>query len=85
MPKFHYKAKRGPDEIVEGDMAAESSDQVVIKLDQMDLSPVSIIEKDGAPAQDQKAQAGGSGGPAGRNRKIRTKDIDAFTWQLASL
>ncbi|MCK5179732.1 MAG: type II secretion system F family protein, partial [Candidatus Omnitrophica bacterium] len=85
MPKFHYKAKRGPDEVVEGDMMAENSDQVVVKLDQMDLIAVSIIEDAGVGAPTQKDQGSRSQGPASRVRKIRAKDIDAFTWQLASL
>jgi type II secretory pathway component PulF len=85
MPKFHYKAKRGPTEIVEGDMVAENSDQVVIKLDQMDLSPLSIFEQGNSEGQSQKTQNAGPGKPAVRGRKIRAKDIDAFTWQLASL
>ena len=54
MPKFHYKAKRGPHEVIEGDMMAENSDQVVIKLDQMDLSPVSITEEGNTAEQVQK-------------------------------
>ena len=85
MPKFHYKAKRGPDEVVEGDMMAENSDQVVVKLDQMDLIAVSITEEAGAPAPAQKDQGSRPQGSAPRVRKIRAKDIDAFTWQLASL
>ncbi|MCK5259605.1 MAG: type II secretion system F family protein [Candidatus Omnitrophica bacterium] len=85
MPKFHYKAKRGPDEVVEGDMIAENSDQVVVKLDQMDLIPVSIIEGEGSAVETQKDQGSRSRRPVTRSRKIRTKDIDAFTWQLASL
>ena len=44
MPKFHYKAKKGPHETVEGEITADNPDQVVVKLDQMGLSPVSIVE-----------------------------------------
>ncbi|MBN1869290.1 MAG: type II secretion system F family protein [Candidatus Omnitrophica bacterium] len=85
MPKYHYRAKRGPHEVVEGEMAAENPDQVVIKLDQMGLSPVSIDEKDSSMAQEQEGRSGPSEKPVMGNRKIRTKDIDTFTWQLASL
>jgi len=84
MPEFIYKAKKGPDEIVEGEIAADNSDQVVVKLDQMGLIPVSIKEKDGRTGP-QEDQADRPQKKALRNRKIRTKDIDAFTWQLASL
>ena len=87
MPKFHYKAKKGPNEVVEGNMVAENSDQVVVKLDQMDLIPVSIVEEGNASGQPQRTQVSlpQSGKPVVRSRKIKAKDIDAFTWQLASL
>ena len=59
----------------------------------MGLSPVSIVEKGGSDPQVQTDQSrpGSDPGseqrrqPVVRNRKIRSKDIDAFTWQLASL
>ena len=85
MPKFIYKAKKGPHDTVEGEINADNSDQVVIKLDEMGLSPVSIVEKDGSAGQGQKPQVVRSPGPSKRTGKIRTKDVDAFTWQLASL
>ena len=87
MPKFIYKAKKGPEEIVEGEIVAENSDQVVRQLDQLGLSPVSIVEKGGSGPQDQADRSGSEQRwePIVRNRKIRSKDIDAFTWQLASL
>jgi len=87
MPKFVYKAKKGPEEIVEGEIVAENSDQVVRQLDQLGLSPINIIEKGGGGPQDQASQSGSEQRRKliGRSRKIRLKDIDAFTWQLASL
>ncbi len=86
MPKFHYKAKKGPHETVEGEVNADNSDQVVIKLDQMGLSPVSIVEQGAVNAQPQKGKVTPSKEPVRRTgKKVRTKDIDAFTWQLASL
>jgi len=85
MPKFIYKAKKGPEEIVEGEIAAENSDQVVRQLDQLGLSPVSIVEKEEAAGKGQKDPSGQRQKLSVRNRKIKSKDIDAFTWQLASL
>ncbi len=84
MPNFHYKAKKGPHETVEGDISADNADQVVVKLDQMDLIPVSIIEQ-GVAGRPQKAKAEKSKEEPRRTGKVRSKDIDAFTWQLASL
>jgi len=85
MPKFVYKAKKGPEEIVEGEIVAENSDQVVRQLDQMGLSPVSINEKIGGTVQGKEDQSEQRRKPVLNTRKIRSKDIDAFTWQLASL
>ena len=85
MPKFIYKAKKGPHETVEGEIDADNADHVVIKLDQMGLSAVSIVEKGGDTRKAQKPQTEQSGEPSKRTGKIRTKDVDAFTWQLASL
>ncbi|HQP10587.1 MAG TPA: type II secretion system F family protein [Candidatus Omnitrophota bacterium] len=85
MPKFHYKAKKGPYETVEGDIAADNSDQVVVKLDQLGLSPVSIVEQDAGAIRTEAAQAARPAEMSRRTGKVRAKDIDAFTWQLASL
>jgi type II secretory pathway component PulF len=85
MPKYFYKAKKGPEEIVEGEIIADNSDQVVTQLDQMGLSPVSIDEQSTRAAAQQKAESGHKPRSLSRNRKTRSKDIDAFTWQLASL
>jgi len=88
MPRYYYKAKKGPQETVEGDMVAENPDQVVVKLDQMGLSAVSVVEQGApaaAPVQKAKAARPSPGSAVPRGGKVRTKDIDAFTWQLASL
>jgi len=85
MANFIYKAKKGPDEIVEGDMIADNQDQVVRHLDSLGLIPISIVEKGGGSPQAQGGQPEQQHQKVVVNRKIRSKDIDAFTWQLASL
>ena len=85
MPKYFYKAKKGPEEIIEGEIEAETPDQVVRILDQKGLSPVNIVEKGEGVSPDQKERDGQRREPALSHRKVRAKDIDAFTWQLASL
>jgi len=85
MPKYVYKAKKGPNEIIDGEMVADNQDQVVKQLDALGLSPVSIIEKDGGAVQSKGSQPDQRRQKTVFNRKIRAKDIDAFTWQLASL
>ena len=85
MPKFVYQAKKGPDEVVKGEMTADNADQVVIHLEQMGLIPVSIDEQGGGDATAQRPEQRDRRDPLLRSRTIRSKDIDAFTWQLASL
>ena len=45
MPIFLYQAKKGPTELVNGEIEAESQSVVVGLLDQMGLAPVSVTEK----------------------------------------
>src|SRR3989338_7034546 len=85
MPKYIYKAKKGPTEVVEGEIIADNPDHVVTQLDQMGLIPVSVAEKSAGGAGEAKADARQRQSPVFRNRKIRPNDVDAFTWQLASL
>jgi len=44
MPTYTYKAKKGPAEIVEGQIEAESQDQAVSKLEGLGLVPVRVVE-----------------------------------------
>lgn len=85
MPKFIYKAKKGPDEVVEGEIIAENQDQAVTKIERMGLSPVSVVEKPEGASPEKPVQTIQVRGPLPSNRKIRSKDVDALTWQLASL
>ncbi|MCK5450755.1 MAG: type II secretion system F family protein [Candidatus Omnitrophica bacterium] len=43
--KFYYKAKRGPNEIVQGDIVAANQDVAVAKLRQMGLVPIYVKTK----------------------------------------
>lgn len=85
MPKFVYKAKKGPKEFVEGQLVADNADQVVRELDAMGLSPVTVDEIEGGKPEVKTDDTGDVKAPVVRNRKIRSKDIDGLTWQLASL
>lgn len=99
MPIFVYKAKRGPEKLETGELAATSQDDAVSKLETMGLSPITIVEKDlgGARAAARPVTATTSAPAAAAAAevrtsllssaftKIRTKDVDTFTWQLASL
>lgn len=87
MPKYLYKAKKGPQEIVSGEMDAASQDHVVNHLTGLGLVPMSVVEKDKDVSQGTKTVA--SALPEvhvhPENLKVKAKDIDIFTRQLVSL
>mgnify|MGYP001588852509 CR=1 FL=1 len=109
MPTFIYKAKRGPENLETGEVAAVHLDEAVTKLEAMGLSPITIVEKEpivakpvqpaegearhwrpAASPPDAPAHPGLQSHllnvrPAFGGARVRTKDIDTFTWQLASL
>ncbi|MBU1122200.1 MAG: type II secretion system F family protein [Candidatus Omnitrophota bacterium] len=70
MSIFLYKAKKGPSEIVEGQIEAQSNQEAVSKLDALDLFPLVIKEKKVS---------------FGRKSKVALKDLVEFTHQLATL
>ncbi len=73
MAKFIYKAKKGPDEILEGTIEADSEQMAANKLMQSGYYPVWIKKQEIAQ------------GVEGRNRKIRAKELASFTRQLSEL
>ncbi len=100
MPVYSYSAKRGPKEIVSGEIEAASEEQALVKLEETGLVPVKISEKKGdgsvfsygktdgknrtvpffpktEPAENKKKPVKGI--------KVRSRDMDTFTRQLASL
>jgi type II secretory pathway component PulF len=79
MPSFHYTAKRGPGDLVEGDIEAESRSGVLTYLTELGYVPVRISET-GAPAP--------SLAPAPkmeRRGRVPVSQLTAFTRQFASL
>lgn len=78
MPKFKYKAKRGPDTGVEGELTAETYNSAVAKLDAMGLSPIWVREEG---HEDYNAPVSGLANVRG----VKQKDVTVFTRQLASL
>ncbi len=80
MAKFYYKAKRGPQEIVEGSIEAESRDLALVKVTQLGLFPVDLREE----RQASKKTAAKS---LSFNlfKRIPTSDLSLFTRQLSDL
>lgn len=83
MPVFVYKAKRGPEKVETGEILALNQDEAVVKLETVGLIPVTVVEKETASPQSAAAPAEPVSHPA--FVRVKTKDIDTFTWQLASL
>lgn len=78
MAIFTYKAKKGPEEIVEGKIRAENKEAAISQLLKEGVTPI-------------KVEASQSPGPkpqfysARRFERVRSYDIDIFTRQFASL
>ncbi|MDP2920770.1 MAG: type II secretion system F family protein [Candidatus Omnitrophota bacterium] len=72
MPKFIYKAKKGPDEAVEGVIEADSENVAVNKLIQSGCYPISVREES---VSAEKFSI----------YKVRSKDITYFTRHLSEL
>ncbi|MFA5094658.1 MAG: type II secretion system F family protein [Candidatus Omnitrophota bacterium] len=82
MPFYSYKAKGGPDKIVTGEIEAPSQDIAVEKLAERGLMPVSISQVEEA-GQRRELPAGVSAGASWA--RVKQKELDIFTRQLASL
>lgn len=74
---FKYQAKKGPGEIIADTMEAESTDEVVNKLTQQGYFPIQV-----EPLVGFKETAVKAGRFFG---SVRTRDVNVFTRQLASL
>ncbi len=80
MPIFIYKAKKGPVDIMNGQIEADSQDQAIDKLSEMGLLAVSVIPRQQGTDVKYEARTKNI-----RPIKIGSLDMDVFTRQLASL
>ena len=87
MPTFHYTAKRGPKDIVEGVLEAENRSGALAQLTDQGYVPVRVSEE--GESQPGAPQAGPTSGgkPAVRAkiRRISRSQLGALTRQFASL
>lgn len=83
MPTFSYKAKRGPREVVEGELDAPDEHEVIKVLDGLGLVPVNIRSKQGgvSPAAVPKAAPAKAPPPRG----VRRRHVNDFVRSLANL
>jgi type II secretory pathway component PulF len=80
MPKFHYTAKKGPTDVVEGVLEADSRGGVLNHLAQLGYVPVRVTEEAqaaGRPADPRR--------PAVRITRVPAGHMTVFTRQFASL
>jgi type II secretory pathway component PulF len=78
MAVFTYQAKKGPDELLEGQIEAENEEAALSKLNRMGYYPVSLIE---GPAAGSSRGAGLIGSLKAPSRR----DVVVFTRQLSDL
>lgn len=78
MAKFVYKAKEGPDRIIEGAMEAENREQVIDRLQAMGYFPINISDKADSQAKEKPFSLLGGD-------RIRTRELGIFTRQLSDL
>jgi len=79
MPTYKYRAKKGPEEIISGNMDAKSEAEVVERLSQMGYFPVGIeLETAASGAQPASIEEKSSG-------RIKSSEITVMSRQLASL
>jgi type II secretion system protein F len=76
MAKFFYRARKGPRELKEGTIEAESQAQAMNKLMQMGYFPIGIINTEARGVQSKRT---------GLFQKIRHRDLIDFTRQLSDL
>jgi len=78
MPKFIYKAKRGPKEVTEGKIEAENKQQAAVKLSGMGLYTLSLEEETAAFIKKSRGRLFFVKG-------IPLRDLSNFTRQLSNL
>jgi len=75
---YKYRAKKGPQEIIEGRIEAQSEKEAIEKINQMGYIPVGL-EKDLHATGSGVSSLGRAGG------KVKSREITIFSRQLASL
>lgn len=84
MPTYKYRAKKGPEDIVEGKIEALSEKSAVEKLSQAGFLPVRIELDIQARETPQAAISKPQGGAAARKR-VKSREITVLSRELASL
>lgn len=75
---YKYRAKKGPEEIKEGTIEAQSEAEAIDKLNDMGYVPISIKEESFLSEEAKPVERHGTG-------RIKSREITVFSRQLASL
>jgi general secretion pathway protein F len=78
MKLYRYRAKKGPSELLEGEILAQTQDEVIDKINDMGLTPVDVAEVAVRTAKERPA-------PVERFRSIGLRDRSVFYRHLARL
>jgi len=82
MPKFVYKAKRGPSELIDGTIDAENLDSAIDKIMKLGLSPLDVFTDVPGAARTIKKSPGFT---LNFSKRVRLNDIGVFTRQICDL
>jgi len=78
MPTYAYRAKKGPKDIVEGSIEAESEKEAIEKLSRTGYLPLSVKEARGPVKKESRTIVT-------KQAKARSRDVTIFSRQLSSL
>ena len=89
MPVFVYKAKKGPQEIIEGTVEAQSKEAAVAKIEQMGYVPIRLVPKEELQPVASGKLPGSKSAPVAHlavfGGRVSSRDMNVFTDQLATL
>jgi type II secretory pathway component PulF len=84
MPTYKYRAKKGPEDIIEGKIEALSEKSAVEKLSQAGYLPVRI-ELDTRPRESPKAAVSKPQEGGNRHKRVKSREVTVLSRELASL
>ena len=85
MPVFTYQALDSQGKEIRSDIEADTNDDAITKIRQMGYFPTTVSEKKGREKGAKKAQKQKRKGPGIVIGGVKSKDLTAFTRQLATL
>jgi type II secretory pathway component PulF len=85
MPTYDYTAKKGPTEIVQDTLVAESRNKAVTMIEAMGYFPVKVVEITRASSSEARPGKVLAGAGTALTPRVGSHDLDTFMWQLASL